>query len=294
MKFIIAHISKPGSINNNSYKNYYIEKTKNVDDNMKWDDNEKNTLDIGDLLIFYCWGTRVEIHKIINITTDHTKRPSHWDVNKCNILHLSHCLNTYSFKQFGLHDPPYSVYKQGFKKKNVYDLHNYPKLQYELNRNKVITQITIDNKKHHCALISQLIKNYYNILLDQDDNWGSNGFISLSYRSDSIQSCFKHNLFENVHTICRLIEDNDYLNNKNSLYKVSKSVIHDYKKILLQYCIGVGTEEILFNNSKDLTDAINLFCEDISKSNKIYGNPCNWWCKDWDNYNAGNSYVFSN
>lgn len=291
MKFIIAHISKPGSRNNNSYKNYYIEKTKNIHDNMKWDDNAKNTLEIGDLFLFYCWGTRVEIHKIVNITTDHTKRPSHWDINKSNVLHLSHCLNTYSFKQFGLYDPPYSEYKQGFKKKNVYDLHNYPKLQYELNRNK---EITIDNALQHCSLVSQMIKNYYNMLSEQENICSSTGFISLSYRSDRIKKCFKHNLFENVDTVCRLIGDTDYFNNKNSLYNVSKSVIDDYKKIILQYCIGVGIEEILFNNSIDLTDAINLFCEDIYKSNKKYGNPCNWWCKDWDSYNAGNSYIFSN
>ena len=143
MKFLIAHISKPGSENNNSYKNYYFEKTKiNINENILWDDNKKNTLTIGDFVIFYCWGKRVEIHKVINFTDDHTKRPSHWDCNKCNILHLSPCLNTYSFKQFGLYDPPYSVYKQGFKKKNVYDLHNYSKLQYELNRKKETKQGT--------------------------------------------------------------------------------------------------------------------------------------------------------
>ena len=295
MKFLIAHISKPGSENNNSYKNYYFEKTKiNINENILWDDNKKNTLTIGDFVIFYCWGKRVEIHKVINFTDDHTKRPSHWDCNKCNILHLSPCLNTYSFKQFGLYDPPYSVYKQGFKKKNVYDLHHYSKLQYELNRKKETKQFdTLDIKIHH----SQLIKNYYNMLSEQKNIWGSNGFISISYRSDGMQNCldcFKHNLFENVETICRLIEENDYLNDKNSLYKVCKLVIDDYKKILLQYCIGTSQEEKIFNNSKDLIDAINLFCEDVSKSNKIYGHPCNWWCKDWDNYNAGNSYEFSN
>lgn len=42
MKFLIAHISKPSSTNNNSYTNYYYETTKiNKDDNMQWDDNEK-------------------------------------------------------------------------------------------------------------------------------------------------------------------------------------------------------------------------------------------------------------
>ena len=70
MKFLIAHISKPGSANNNSYKNYYFEKTKiNINENMLWDDNKKNTLTIGDFVIFYCWGKRVEIHKVINATS---------------------------------------------------------------------------------------------------------------------------------------------------------------------------------------------------------------------------------
>ena len=294
MKFLIAHISKPGSTNNDSYKNYYFEKTKiNIDENMLWDDNNKNTLTNGDFVIFYCWGERVEIHKVIKFTTGLTKRRPHWKPKNCNVLYLSPCLNTYSFKNFGTYDPPYSVYKQGFKKKNAYDLHKYPKLQYEVNRNKKEHNFDINAKIHH----SQLIKNYYDTLSNQGNIWGSNGFISISYRYDNMQNyldCFKHNLFVNVDTINRLIEENEYLNDKNSLYKVCKLVMDDYKKILLQYCIGTGMEEILFNNSKDLTDAINLFCEDVSKSNKIYGNPCNWWCKDWDNYNAGNSYEFSN
>jgi hypothetical protein len=134
MKFIIAHISKPSSKNNNSYNNYYIEKCKiNITQNMKWDDNKNNTLSIGDYLLFYCWGERVEIHKIIN-TTDYTTRPLHWDINNCNVLHLSVCLKTYSFQQFSIYEPPYSVYKQGFKKKNVYQLSSFPKLQFELNK----------------------------------------------------------------------------------------------------------------------------------------------------------------
>jgi hypothetical protein len=296
MKFLIAHISPPGSKNNNSYNNYYIEKCKiNINENMLWDDNKQNTLTIGDFVIFYCWGKRVEIHKVINFTDDLTKRRAHWDKNECNVLYLSPCLNIYSFKNFGTYDPPYSVYKQGFKKKNAYDLHNYPKLQNELNGNKEITQINFDinAKIHH----SQFIKNYYTMLSEQENIWGSNGFISISYRSDGMQNCldcFKHNLFENVETICRLIKKNEYLNDKNSLYKVCKLVMDDYKKILLQYCIGIGQEEKIFNDSKDLMYAVNLFCEDVSKSNKIYGNPCNWWSKDWDNYDAGNSYEFSN
>lgn len=151
MKFLIAHISKPSSTNNNSYTNYYYETTKiNKDDNMQWDDNEKNTLTIGDFVIFYCWGERVEIHKVVNFTTNLTKRRPHWKPKSCNVLYLSPCLNTYSFKNFGTYDPPYSVYKQGFRKKNAYDLHNYPKLQYELNKNK---------EKNHS---DTTIKNYYN------------------------------------------------------------------------------------------------------------------------------------
>ncbi len=130
MKFIIAHISKPNSKNNNSYNNYYIEKCK-VD--TKWDDNKYNTSCIGDYLLFYCWGERVEVHKIINIT-DHTTRPSHWDKNECNVLHLSQCLKTYPFEEFSLYQPPYSIYKQGFKKKNVYQLEHYHKLKNELDK----------------------------------------------------------------------------------------------------------------------------------------------------------------
>jgi hypothetical protein len=293
MKFIIAHISPPGSKNNKSYNNYYIEKCKiNTNENMKWNDNKDNTLSIGDYLLFYCWGKRVEIHKIIN-KTDYTTSPSHWkdkDINNCNVLHLSECLNTYSFTLFKLYEPPYSEYKLGCKKKYVYQLERYPILKNELNRNKEKNKFDIDTKIHH----SQLIKNYYNTLTEDGDTWGSNGFISISYRSDSMLS-FKNNLFVNVDTICRLIkEENDYLNDKNTLYKVCKLVMDDYKKIILQYCIGTGQEEALFDNSKDLTDAINLFCKDVSKANKKYGNPCNWWSKDWDNYNAGNSYEFSN
>ena len=55
MKFIIAHISKPGSKNNNTYEHYYIEKTKTeANENMKWDDNEENTLTVDDFVLFYC------------------------------------------------------------------------------------------------------------------------------------------------------------------------------------------------------------------------------------------------
>jgi len=134
MKFIIAHISKPGSKANNTYTNYYIEKTKlNIDDNMKWDDNEKNTLSVNDFMIFYCWGSIVEIHKIIKIT-DHTTRPSHWDINNCNVLHLSPCLNTFSFSKLILYNSPYAVYKQGCRRKNAYYLEKYPKLKTELDK----------------------------------------------------------------------------------------------------------------------------------------------------------------
>ena len=234
MRFVIAHISKPGSKNNNSYKNYYFEKI-NIKDNMQWDDTKKNTLENGDFIIFYCWGKRVEIHKIINVTTDLTKRRAHWNNNECNVLYLSPCLNTYSFKKFGTYDPPYSVYKQGFKKKNVYDLHKYPKLQYELN---IIKENLTDKKINHCGMISQMIKNYYTLLLDHDDCWGSNGFISVSYRSESIQSGFKRNIFENVDGTNGLIEKKCYLNYSNSLYQVSNSVVDDYKKIILHYCMG--------------------------------------------------------
>jgi len=142
MKFMIAHISKPGPTTNNSHQNYIIEKQTTNIDNIKWDDNKENTLHGGDWLMFYCWGTRVEIHKIISITTDHTKRPSHWDINNCNILHLSRCLNTYSFIDFEAYDAPYSVYGKGYKKKIVYELDKYNKLQYALNRQDTTTENT--------------------------------------------------------------------------------------------------------------------------------------------------------
>ena len=134
MKFMIAHISKPGPTTNNSHQNYIIEKQTTNTDNIKWDDNKENTLIAGDWLMFYCWGTRVEIHKIISITTDHTKRHSHWDINNCNILHLSRCLNTYSFVDFETYAAPYRKYKMGYKKKIAYEFDGYNELQCELNR----------------------------------------------------------------------------------------------------------------------------------------------------------------
>lgn len=268
MKFIIAHISPPGSKNNQSYYNYYFEKCINTNENMKWNDNKDNTLSIGDYLLFYCWGKRVEIHKIIN-RTDYTTSRSHWkDINNCNVLHLSECLKTYSFEQFKLYKPPYAVYKKGYKRKNVYQLERYPKLMNELNK-----PITIENLNKTNP--SQLIQNYYNLLLENDDIWGKGGsFYEMFARCD---------YYENSKSIF-----------KEVLHFSNPNTLKDYNEIVYYYQIGTGPEETEFNNSRELQDAIILLHQNPEKCEKKFGKPDNWYCKDWINYNTGNMFIFCN
>ena len=286
MQYTIAHISKPGSKQNKSYKNYYIEKTKiSIHDNMKWDDNEKNKLNIGDFFFFYCWGKRVELHRIIDIT-DWMTRPLHWDISTSNVLHLSPCLKSYSFAQFGIYDPPYKIYKQGFRPKCAYELNKYPKLKNELI---VPTEFDISIERiHH----SELIKNHYNAVVDEDNSYDTTGFMSMAYRS-LCHACeytsFKKQLYYSTEDICRLIKENEY-NHKSALYNCCKVVLDDYIKIGLEYCIGGEGE---FENPLALNDAINLFCVDSVKAISMYGSPNGWGCSEKCE-NWGNSYTFTN
>lgn len=134
MKFRIAHISPPGSKNNESYQNYNKEKIQNG--TMLWDDSKENTLVAGDFMIFYCWGEKVEIHKIINFSNDYRKRRAHWEYREHNVLYLSQLLNTYSFKDFAdKFKPPYPEYKKGCRNNKSYELNKWPKLEAELNNN---------------------------------------------------------------------------------------------------------------------------------------------------------------
>ncbi len=290
MQFTIAHISNPDSKQNKSYRNYYIEKTKiSIHDNMKWDDNEKNKLVVGDFFLFYCWGKRVEIHRINDIT-DCTTRPSHWDINKCNVLHLSPCLKSYSFAQFGIFDPPYKVYKQGYRPKCAYKLNKYPKFKNELFEP---TEFDISIERiHH----SELIKNHYNVLVDQGNSYDTTGFMSMAYRSHfyacKYTCCFKKQLYYNAEDIYKLIEENEY-NHKSALYNCCKLVLDDYIKIGLEYCIGTGYDLGVFETPLALNDAINLFCVDSVKAVSMYGHPMWWGCSEkCENWN--NSYTYTN
>lgn len=298
MRFLIAHISNPGSKTNRSYRNWFIEKTKK-NESMLWDDNEKNTMKDGDFMLFYCWGERVEIHTVIK-RSDATTRPLHWDKNTCQVLHLSPQLHTCSFSTFGKYDPPYAVYKQGCKKKNAYDISGYPKVHSLLKQNPIETTI------HP----SKLIAEYYKILSrnENDSLCGGSGFtftegsfINWCYRTHATDTehnrlhVNKRNLLDTVPILCESIQKGcvDF----KTYYKVCDRVLEDYKQIVLYYCIGVcgGEPEIdtEFNRSRDIHDAICLYCEDDSKACSQYRCPSVWMCKDWEKYGASNSYEFS-
>lgn len=201
MKFIIAHISPPDSKTNNTYNNYNFEK-KQI--NMKWDDNNDNTLNCGDIMIFYCWGTNVEIHKIIKIT-DHTTRPSHWDINNCNVLHLSPCLNTFLFSQLILYNAPYAEYKQGCKRKYVYLLSKYPKLQSELNKNII-----------NCTFIETSQMSSYNDDLQQPNE--------ILNKEEIKVETVEEEQPEEEKELKELLEEQEKINNKIKRIKLKKNV----------------------------------------------------------------------
>jgi hypothetical protein len=145
LQYLIAHISPPESKTNISYKNYNHEKTK--EHCMIWDDPQ-NKLKKGDFLLFYCWGKRVEIHKIIDIKGSEERR-KHWsEHNERNVICLSPLLHTYSFGEFALFDPPYKEYGKGAKNYIVRSLNGWPKLKDELLiiHNKYIVN---DNSEIH-------------------------------------------------------------------------------------------------------------------------------------------------
>jgi hypothetical protein len=135
---------------------------------MKWDDPQ-NKLKKGDFLLFYCWGKRVEIHKIIDIKGSEERR-KHWKKNsERNVICLSPLLHTYSFGEFALFDPPYKEYGKGAKNYIVRKLDGErPKLRDELliihnkytnmNGNSEIHDDNVDNDDAELAEIEARIK----------------------------------------------------------------------------------------------------------------------------------------